>query len=110
MTVDHARRAASYGFTAAIWAALALWLAACSPAQQTKAVVDGQMFCAKATATGPLVVAIADASGVPVSVIGMTSAAVQGVCATIAAIPVTPPVDPGAAPVVAVVVPPVALK
>lgn len=110
MTDDPVRRYTSIGFTVLIWGALGLWLAACSPTQQSKALAEGQLFCAEATATGPLVVAIADASGVPVSVIGMTSAAVRGVCATIAAIPVTPPPDPAAAPVVAVVVPAVAVK
>ena len=81
-------------------------LAACTPAQQSKALADGQLFCALATAQGPLVVAIADVAGAPVSVIGMTKAAVDGVCAQLAAVPVTPPANPTAAPVVAVALPP----
>lgn len=83
-----------------------LLLAACSTADTQKAVAYGQLFCATTTAAGPLVVAIADAAGAPVSVVGKTSATVAGVCAAISAIPVTPPPNPAAAPVVAVAVPP----
>lgn len=46
-------------------------------------------------------VALADASGVPVNVIGQTSSAVQAWCAAIGAIPVIPPPNPAQAPVVA---------
>jgi hypothetical protein len=80
-------------------------LVACSPAQQAQAervVVAGQLFCAKATQTGPLVVALADALGAPVVVTGRTAAAVSDACAIIGAIPVTPPAKPADAPVVAV--------
>jgi len=82
-----------------------IMLAGCSPAQQAQAervVVAGQLFCAKATATGPLVVALADALGAPVVVTGRTAAAVSDACAIIGAIPVTPPAKPADAPVVAV--------
>jgi hypothetical protein len=80
-------------------------LAGCSPAQQAqaeRAVVAGQLFCAKATATGPLVVALADALGAPVVVTGRTASAVADACAIIGAVPVTPPGKPADAPVVAV--------
>lgn len=82
----------------------ALTLAACAPAQvqqANKVITKGQLYCAKATAAGPLVVALADASGVPVNVIGQTSSAVQAWCAAIGAIPVIPPPNPAQAPVVA---------
>ena len=46
-------------------------------------------------------VALADAAGVPVSVIGQSSEAVAAACAAIGAIPVSPPADPAGAPVVA---------
>jgi hypothetical protein len=77
-------------------------LAACSPAQQARIVADGTLFCATATTTGPLVVALADASGAPVIVTGMASAAVAADCALLGGIPVVPPPVPSAAPVVAV--------
>jgi hypothetical protein len=80
-------------------------LAGCSPAQQAqaeRAVVAGQLFCAKATATGPLVVALADALGAPVVVTGRTASAVVDACAIIGAFPVSPPPVPASASVVAV--------
>lgn len=80
-------------------------LSGCSPAQQAqaeRAVVAGQLFCAKATQSGPLVVALADALGAPVVVTGRTTSAVADACAIIGAIPVTPPSQPADAPVVAV--------
>lgn len=86
-----------------------LALGACTAAQQAAvttavntAVADGQLFCAKATSAGPLVVAATSALGAPVIVTGMASAAVAAVCAGIDAIPVSPPANPGSAPVVAV--------
>jgi hypothetical protein len=83
--------------------ALAL-LAGCSSATTTTAVADGQLFCAEATATGPLVVALANTSGVPVTVTGKASAEVAAACAVINAIPVMPPANPAAAPMVAAAV------
>jgi predicted ATPase len=80
-------------------------LAGCSPAQQAqadRAVAAGQLFCAKATATGPLVVALADALGAPVVVTGRTASAVADACALIGAIPVVPPSKPADVPVVSV--------
>jgi hypothetical protein len=77
----------------------------CTVATQQRVVVDGQLFCARATPAGPLIVAIADAAGVPVVVTGMASSAVAAICAVIAAIPVTPPANPAQAPVVAVALP-----
>lgn len=80
-------------------------LVACSPAQQAsidRAVIAGQTFCAKATATGPLVVALVDAAGAPVIATNQAAGVVQAACASISAIPVSPPPNPGQAPVVAV--------
>ena len=80
-------------------------LAGCSPAQQAQAervVAAGQLFCAKATQSGPLVVALADALGAPVVVTGRTASAVADACAIIGAFPVSPPPVPASAPVVAV--------
>lgn len=83
----------------ALGLALVLPLAGCGSV--SKDVVAGQSFCAKATASGPIVVALADAAGVPVTVTNKTAAAVAMACAAIGAIPVSPPTNPSAAPVVA---------
>ena len=85
--------------------ALALSLAACTPQQQAsvdRVVVAGQIFCAKATASGPLVVALADAAGAPIVVTGQAAGTVAAACAVVGGIPTTPPPNPGQAPVVAV--------
>lgn len=66
-----------------------------------KAVVQGQLYCSKATALGPIVVALADMNGVPISVTGRTAATVSAACAAVQAIPVSPPPNPSQAPVVA---------
>lgn len=79
-------------------------LAGCTPAQQQaadRAVAAGQLFCAQSTGSGPLVVALADAAGVPVTVTGKSAEVVRDACAAIGAIPAMPPVAPGQAPVVA---------
>ena len=88
-------------------AAVAL-LAACNPATQAKvenvsasAVRAGALFCATSTAAGPLVVALANMAGAPVSVTGMASADVAAACRLIAAIPVAPPANATGVPVVA---------
>lgn len=85
--------------------ALALVAVAGCTAQQltsaSTAVKTGQLFCAKATANGPLVVALANAAGVGVVVTNQASKDVATACALIAAIPVTPPANPAAAPLVA---------
>ena len=75
-----------------------------SPTAQ-RIVADGQLFCAKATADGPMVVAVADMLGAPIIVTGLASDVVAGVCKSINAIPVSPPADPAQAPVVAAPVP-----
>jgi hypothetical protein len=106
LSIDHVRRYTSAGFAFVILGGFAVWLAGCSAAQTQKAVADGQLFCAKATATGPLVVALADASGAPVIVTGLASSVVAADCAIIAGIPVTPPANPAAVPVVAAAVAP----
>ncbi len=89
-------------------AGLSLSLGACSVAQlqtaqavEQRAVADGQLFCGKTTADGPLVVALATAAGAPVVVTGAASSAVAAACAVIGALPVAPPANPAAAPVVA---------
>jgi len=88
----------------AVWLAFltAGVLSACTPDAQRRIVVDGQLFCALATQAGPLVVAVADVTGTPVVVTGMAPATVAAICGSLAAIPVVPPPDPEAAPVVAV--------
>ena len=67
----------------------------------------GQAFCAKATADGPLVVALVSATANPQAILvtGLTSAAVAAACQAWAptAVPVVPPAV--AVPAVAVVVP-----
>ncbi len=82
----------------------ALLLAGCS-AQQTatvnRVVAEGQLYCAIATVNGPLVVALANAAGAPVTVTGKAASAVAADCAVIGAIPTVPPPVPAAAPVVA---------
>ena len=104
--IARARYAQAVMLGAAAASVIALiMLAGCSPAQQAqadRAVAAGQLFCAKATATGPLVVALADALGAPVVVTGRTASAVADACALIGAIPVTPPSNPAGAPVVVV--------
>ena len=86
-------------------------LAACTTTQTQQAtattgrvVTAGQLFCAKATTNGPLVVALADAAGAPVNVTGLASSVVADACAAINAIPVSPPANPAAAPVVSAAV------
>lgn len=129
MTVDHARRAASYGFAAAIWGALGLYLVGCgtTPAQQasltqgaatlaavaaahnttvSSLVSKGALFCKKVTTDAPLVVAVATVSGAPVSVIGIASDVVAATCAGINAVPVSPPADPASTPIVVIPVAP----
>jgi hypothetical protein len=101
---------ARYGQAVMIGAAAASVVAlniliGCSPAQQAqaqRAVAAGQLFCAKVTQSGPLVVALADALGAPVVVTGRTATAVADACALIGAIPVTPPSKPADVPIVAV--------
>ena len=79
-----------------------LALAACSdPAQQARVVAQGQLYCGLATTTGPLVVALANTAGAPVIATNKAANDVAALCALINAIPVTPPANPAAAPVVA---------
>jgi len=88
---------------------LAGTIAACTSTERasvTTAITDGQLYCATATASGPLIVALAEAAGAPISVIGKTAATVSQLCGVISAIPVVPPADKAATPVVAVVPPP----
>lgn len=89
-----------------ICATAIIGLAGCQSQSAQNAVVQGQLFCATSTATGPLVVALADTSGVPVTVTNKASDVVAKACAVIGAIPVVPPANPGTAPVVAAAVAP----
>jgi len=123
MTIIRARRITPLSLSGALWVGVALYLSACgtTPAQQASLtsgaatlaavaaahnttvaslVTKGALFCQKATDDLPLVVALANVSGVPVSVTGIASDVVAGACAGIAAIPVPPPADPSTAPVV----------
>ena len=93
--------------------AAALLLSGCTAAQQstaTKIVADGQLFCATLMPAGPLVVALANAAGAPVTVTGKTSSVVSEACAVIGGIPVAPPANPASAPVVAAAVAPAASR
>lgn len=82
-------------------------IAACSTSDQAKLapikarlVVDGQLFCAKYTTAGPVVVALATSLGTPIVVTGVANTVVEADCALIDAFPVTPPPNPALAPVV----------
>lgn len=71
------------------------------------AVQDGQLFCAVATQTGPIVMRIVDAAngGKPVIIIGQSAQRVADICAALnGGVPVVPPANPAAAPVAAVAV------
>lgn len=87
------------GIVATVGAVATVNLAGCSSTNSN--VVNGQLFCATATATGPLVVALADEAGVPFTVTNKASALVSAACALVNGIPVTPPANPTQAPVVA---------
>lgn len=86
----------------AICGLAALALSACTSAQVGKTVAQGQLFCAKATATGPLVIALATVANGPVNVIGQTKQYVDALCAVAGGIAVSPPTNPGDAPVLTV--------
>jgi hypothetical protein len=123
MTIARARRITSIAWIAAIVGGMVIFVAGCgtTPTQQASLTAGaatltavaaahntsvaslvgrGALFCQKAAADGPLVVALANVSGVPVSVTGVASDVVAAACAGIAAVPVPPPVDPGSTPVV----------
>jgi hypothetical protein len=100
MTIARARRITSIVASALVWTGLAVWLAACSPAQ----VAQGQLYCAKTVAGLPMVVALVDLAGAPVIATNAGEAFVNASCALVAGIPVSPPAAPSAAPVVAVAV------
>ena len=80
-----------------------LALAGCS-GDLSPRVAEGQLFCAKAGAVAPVVVALADQSGVPVTVTGKAESIVAAACAVIGVIPVMPPENHDAAPKVAAAV------
>ena len=83
--------------------AAAVTLADVAVANNTTAatlVTKGGLFCAKATAGAPLVVALANLYGAPVSVVNQSADAVAAACALVGGVPVAPPADPAAAVVV----------
>ena len=99
-TVSGSSIGAGVGTAAALL--VVTWLVtACS----ASAVPKGQLYCAKLQGVEPLVVALADEAGAPVTVTGMTKAFVDGACGMIDAIPVMPPANPAAAPAVSVKLP-----
>jgi hypothetical protein len=65
-----------------------------------KLVTAGALFCKQASTDAPLVVVLANLSGVPVSVTDASSDVVAAACNGIAAVPVAPPADVTAIPVV----------
>lgn len=80
-------------------------LAGVAAAQNTTVaslVTKGNLFCSQKVVLGaPLVVALANLAGAPVSVTGMAAADVATACGLIGAVPVAPPADPASVPVVA---------
>lgn len=96
---------------------IALFVVGCTAQQidafnnaTNNAIVQGQLFCAKATATGPLIVAVVSAaSGTekssPVIATNATATFVSNVCSGIGAIPVAPPNNTANVPVIAVKIP-----
>lgn len=76
-------------------------VAAAKSTTVTSLVTGGALFCQQYVATSsPLIVALANIAGAPVSVTGMAADDVAKACAVIAGVPVAPPVDPASAPVV----------
>lgn len=74
-----------------------LVLASCANGTITPAAAaQGQLYCAMATAAGPLTVALLGTNGVPVTVTNKLAADVAAACAlwNIAATPVAPPATP----------------
>lgn len=83
-------------------AASAIGLSAQAVTAAQTVVAYGQLFCAQATVSGPVVSAIVDAAGVPVTVTNKAASWVAAVCGLIGGTPVSPPAMPAAAPVKAV--------
>lgn len=94
---------AACGTTATQQASLvsgAVTLAQVAAAKNTTAanlVTQGTLFCSKTAAGLPLVVALANVEGAPVSVTNQAAAAVTAACQAINAIPVVPPANPATA-------------
>lgn len=82
-----------------------LGLVGCTAAQQQRAVADGQLYCATATADGPLIVALSNSLGVPVLATNVAASVVAANCAALGGIPVSPPLNASQAPVVSVKLP-----
>ncbi len=80
-----------------------LVLAGCTTQAASTALAAGQQFCSVATAAGPVVVRLIEATtNVPVIVTGKAADVVAATCALVQGIPVSPPPAPETAPVVAV--------
>lgn len=82
-------------------------LAACSTADQARlqtGLQDAAEVCSVLTATGPVLVALADANGVPVPATGKAATAVQADCAAVQAVVANLPA--GQAPPATVTLPP----
>lgn len=76
-------------------------VAAAKSTTVTSLVTSGALFCKQYVQTSsPLIVALANLAGAPVSVTGMAADDVAKACAVIAGVPVAPPVDPASVPVV----------
>lgn len=76
---------------------LLLGVSACTQLSTPAArYTEGQLLCAVATATGPLVVPLISKAGVPVIVTGLASALVASYCTQAGGVPVAPPASPTA--------------
>ena len=74
-------------------------VAAANSSTVSDQVQKGALFCQKVQASGPLVVALANIYGAPVTVLNQTSQAVADACALVGAFPVAPPANPAVVPV-----------
>lgn len=75
-----------------------LLVAGCSATQ----VASGQLYCAKIVSGLPMIVGLADLAGAPIVATGQAASIVTAECAIVQGIPVSPPANPAAAPVVAI--------
>ena len=82
-------------------------LAAAAAASNTtvdRLVTAGALFCEKADPLVPVVFALANAAGAPVSVTAQASEDVAAACAAVQAVPVSPPANAATVPVIPAVV------
>lgn len=87
-----------------VFGAVAIPLAVLSCTSTGQLSTQGQLFCALASPSGPIVSAIVTATPDPRAVLAEGTAAtiVQAICAAAGGVPVSPPPNPAAAPTVAV--------